>query len=144
MTEISILLGKIMVTLGLISAALASMPPAEYNITTGVENAMAGGYAQNPAIIKARVTAYTSSVEETDDTPFVAASGTSTRPGIIACPRKYPFGTIFEIQGRRYDCQDRMALKNDGMFDIWMSTKEEAYRFGTQELEVKILTVYTQ
>src|SRR3989338_9188671 len=42
------------------------------------------------------VTAYSSSVDETDSTPFVTASGTKTRDGVIAS-NLFPFGTQVKI-----------------------------------------------
>jgi 3D (Asp-Asp-Asp) domain-containing protein len=57
---------------------------------------------------------------------------------IVACPRNVSFGTEIVILGQIYTCQDRMALKNDGKFDIWMSSRQEALKFGRQKLEVKI------
>ena len=86
------------------------------------------------------MSAYTSDSAETDDTPFITASGARTRHGIIACPRKYDFGTEVEIHGERYICEDRMNKRYDGEhFDIWMHTKAEAYKWGRRLVEVKII-----
>ena len=124
--------------MGIISTVLAAMGPGGGIILPSEKDPAMGALGAKNRVL-AIVTAYTSDPGETDDTPFITASGTSTRPGILACPRKYQFGTLFEIEGLKYDCQDRMALKNDGKFDIWMGTKDEAYRFGIKNLEVKIL-----
>lgn len=90
--------------------------------------------------VSAVVTAYTSSEDETDDTPFITASGSRTGPGVVACPSKYPFGTKVEIAGREYVCEDRMARRyRDGeYFDIWVETKREAFAWGRKELLVII------
>lgn len=87
------------------------------------------------------ISAYTSSVEETDSTPNITASGEVTREGGIACPKRYPFKTIVEISGKRYTCNDRMTRKytNGNYFDIWFKTKREAIVFGRQKLIVKVI-----
>ena len=88
--------------------------------------------------IIATITAYTSLVELTDDSPFITASGTTTRKGIIACPRKYSFGTKVIIQEEIYDCQDRLSLKYDDRFDIWFPTKRLADEWGIRKLQVYV------
>lgn len=85
------------------------------------------------------MSAYTSDPNETDDTPNITASGTRTRDGVIACPREYEFGTEVEIHGERYTCEDRMNARYDNHFDIWMKTKEEAYKWGRRVVEVTII-----
>lgn len=86
----------------------------------------------------AQVTAYTSSVEETDDTPFISADGNHVYDGLIACPRRIPFGTPVIIEGREYKCGDRMHPRFDHRFDIWVATKAEAYEWGVREVVVAI------
>lgn len=88
--------------------------------------------------LKAEVTAYSSTPDQTDSTPFITASGSRVRKGIVACPRRLEFGTKVEIQGKMYTCEDRMAIKYDGNFDIWMPTRSQALQFGRQILQVKI------
>lgn len=90
--------------------------------------------------VVAEISAYTSSVDETDDTPFITASGQRTRKGIIACPSKYDFGQIVEIKGKDYECQDRMnsRYRDKEVFDIWHETKAEAFQWGRRTLTVKI------
>jgi 3D (Asp-Asp-Asp) domain-containing protein len=90
--------------------------------------------------IRAEVTAYTSSVDETDDTPEITASGARTRDGIAACPAKYPFGTKVIIAGKEYECQDRMnaRYRDQSKFDIWVESKDEAFQWGRRELAIEI------
>lgn len=92
-------------------------------------------------VVLATVTAYTSSVDETDDTPFITASGATTGHGVIACPSKYDFGTKVIIGDTEYTCEDRMNRRywEQDRFDIWVETKKEAYHWGIQEVEVKII-----
>jgi 3D (Asp-Asp-Asp) domain-containing protein len=91
-----------------------------------------------PPPIMAVVTAYTSSVDETDSTPDITASGSKTREGIAACPRKYPFGTKVVIDDRIYVCEDRMHIRFNDRFDIWMPTKKEAFEWGRQTLPITV------
>ena len=90
--------------------------------------------------VLALVTAYTSSVDETDDTPFETASGSRARQGVVACPSKYPFGTVVEISGVEYICEDRMGkrFRNDERFDVWHESKEAAFAWGVQTLQVVV------
>ncbi len=91
-------------------------------------------------VVVAEVSAYTSSVDETDDTPHITASGSTTREGVLACPGRFKFGTKIEIDGKLYSCEDRMGKRyRDKMnFDVWMDSKEVAYQWGRKTLEIKI------
>lgn len=93
--------------------------------------------------VTATITAYTSSVDETDDTPFITASGTRTGEGTLACPPKYDFGTRIRISDKVYVCEDRMNRRyhSQERFDIWMETKDEAFEWGIRELEVEVLAL---
>lgn len=105
-----------------------------------VQPVQAEVYQPEYLTVQAQVTAYTSSVEETDDTPFITASGSTTKDGILACPPKYKFGTIIEIENKKFICQDRMNRRyhNQERFDIWFESKDLAYNWGLKELEIKV------
>ena len=85
------------------------------------------------------ITAYSSSVDETDDTPFITASNQKVRSGIVAnnCLK---FGSKVEIDGDEYEVQDRMN-KRYGCehFDVWKESKAEAVEHGRQFKQVAIL-----
>ena len=89
--------------------------------------------------VRGIITGYSSDPAETDDTPYETASGTTVNPKTIACPRDISFGTIVIVDGQEYICEDRMALKHDGKYDLWFSTKEEAENWGKQEKDITIL-----
>lgn len=91
-------------------------------------------------VVMAEVSAYTSSIDETDETPDITASGERTRDGVAACPSRYKFGTKIEIGGKEYVCLDRMnARYRDGnYFDIWIEGKKEALEWGRRTLSVNI------
>jgi 3D (Asp-Asp-Asp) domain-containing protein len=93
----------------------------------------------DPSRIRADVTAYSSSPDETWGDPFVTASGRPVGDGVIACPRRFPFGTKFRISRRVYVCWDRLHPKYDDRFDIWKPSKQEALEFGRRRLVVEVL-----
>ena len=92
-------------------------------------------------VVLAEITAYTSSTDETDDTPTLMADGTNTRRGAIACPSKYSFGTRVIIGDDTYFCADRMnkRYRDSEHFDIWVESKKEAFAWGRRTLTIKIL-----
>ena len=80
--------------------------------------------------------AYTASSDETDASPLVMASGKMVYVGAIACPRSIEIGKRIEVRGLGvFTCEDRMAEKYDGNFDIFMVTKDAALKFGRKNLE---------
>ena len=95
--------------------------------------------APDPSRIHADVTAYSSSPDETWGDPFVTASGRPVGNGVVACPRRLPFGTKVRIGTRTYTCWDRLHPKYDDRFDIWKPSKEEALQFGRRRVVVKVL-----
>jgi 3D (Asp-Asp-Asp) domain-containing protein len=93
----------------------------------------------DPSRIHADVTAYSSSPDETWGDPFVTASGRPVGEGVVACPRRLPFGTRVRIGRLTYTCWDRLHPKYDHRFDIWKPSKEEALQFGRRRVVVQIL-----
>jgi len=88
------------------------------------------------------VTAYSSTPDQTDSTPFITASGSHVRDGIVAC-NFLRFGTHVrfpDIYGDKiFVVEDRMALKNNHKIDIWFNTRWEAMQFGVRQLKVEVL-----
>jgi len=70
--------------------------------------------------IEAYVTGYNTVPAQTDRDPCVAASGVNIcgRRDTIACPPLLPFGTLVEVRGKTFVCEDRMARRFRGRFDI--------------------------
>jgi len=95
-----------------------------------------------PARVRFYVTAYSSSPDETDDTPFITASGKRVKRG-VAASNMLPFGTkvkIPEIFGEEvFVIEDRMHKRFDDRVDIWMPTKKEALVFGKKLANVEVL-----
>lgn len=98
-----------------------------------------------PEVVEVRwvtVTAYSSTVDQTDSSPFISASGKRVYDGMVAC-NFLRFGTRVRFpelsQAKVYEVEDRMALKNSHKIDIWFETREEAKQFGVKTLKVEIL-----
>jgi 3D (Asp-Asp-Asp) domain-containing protein len=91
--------------------------------------------------VKVPMTAYSSTPDQTDDTPFITASGTHVRDGIVAA-NFLPIGTqvkIPEMYGDKiFVVEDRMNARYHYKMDIWMETRQEAMNFGLRYLEVEI------
>ncbi len=90
----------------------------------------------------AEVTAYTSRVEETDETPYTTASGTTVRWGVVAT-NALPIGTQLrfpDMYGEKiFVVEDRMHSRFQNRLDIWFPEYEKAQRFGLRKLTVEIL-----
>ena len=86
-------------------------------------------------------TAYTSTREECDDTPFITASGKKVFWGVIAADKKFPFGTKIYIPyfKKTFIVLDRGGAIKGNRIDIWMPRKKEAIKFGKKKLEVYVL-----
>lgn len=88
------------------------------------------------------VTAYSSTPEQTDDTPFITAAGTSVREGIIAA-NFLPFGTKVKLPDLYGDkvfvVEDRMHYRKVNQVDIWFPTYNEAKNFGAQYSAVEVV-----
>lgn len=108
--------------------------------------ASAGTFSFTPAIpIETRevwLTAYSSTPEETDDTPFVTALGTETRDGIVAT-NFLPFGTrvkIPEVFGDKiFVVEDRMHPRKTDFMDVWMPSKQDALKLGIRRTNIIVL-----
>lgn len=89
-----------------------------------------------------RATAYSSTPDQTDDTPFITASGTYVRDGIIAA-NFLPFGTqirIPEIYGEKvFTVEDRMNKRYWHHVDIWFPERSLAKAFGAQRVIIEIV-----
>jgi hypothetical protein len=92
-------------------AAVADALP----VSAGVESAR-----KLDLYMEAYVTGYNTVRRQTDDAPCIAASGANIcgRRDTVACPRLFDLGTVVEINGKKYVCEDRTAPKFRGRFDI--------------------------
>jgi len=89
-------------------------------------------------------TAYTSDPAETDDTPFITASGSLVRDGVAAA-NFLPLGTEFRLPeqfgDKVFTVEDRMNARynNEHIVDIWFPEKSQAKTFGKRMLTLEIL-----
>jgi len=88
------------------------------------------------------VTAYNSLPGQTDDTPFITASGTRTRDGVLAA-NFLPIGTVVrfpeQFGDKEFILEDRMNARYYYKADIWMENYEDAKNFGSKFLKMEIL-----
>ncbi|MEK7635613.1 MAG: hypothetical protein AAB405_00820 [Patescibacteria group bacterium] len=95
-----------------------------------------------PKKINVWLTAYSSLPEQTDDTPFITATGNYVRDGIVAA-NFLPFGTKIrmpELFGEKiFVVEDRMHSRFQNSVDIWFADNEEAKKFGKQLSKIEIL-----
>ncbi|SMB92222.1 3D domain-containing protein [Deinococcus hopiensis] len=132
--------------------APAPASPAAQARARGV--ALAQSQAARPQTgrsIVARATAYNSMPGQTDSSPFVTATGTRTRPGVVALSRDllrtFPYGSKVMIEdlsgrsgallnGRVFYVEDTMAAYKTRSVDIWMSSYSQAIHFGGRQVRI--------
>ncbi|MDI6717689.1 MAG: hypothetical protein QMD86_01390 [Patescibacteria group bacterium] len=106
-------------------------------------------YAKEPpakavAVAKFMATGYSSTVDQTDDTPFITASGSNVRFG-VAASNILPFGTKFRVPkifgNQIFTIEDRMSPRYNGqkIVDIWFENHEQAKQFGKKLVQMEIL-----
>lgn len=124
--------------------------------------AIAGALAQEgKKVLVLQATAYTSSVRETDGTPFVTATGARTRLGILAVSpdllRVLPYGTQVRLrdlgsvygrgrgqfdylfQGRVFVVADVMHPRMREKVDVWLPDRATALRFGRRLVQLEVV-----
>lgn len=132
----------------------AAKPTAAQVRARGVQLAQTGAQtARAPAArsVVARATAYNSMPGQTDSTPFITATGTRTRPGVVALSRDllrvFPYGSKVMIedltgrsgtllQNRVFYVEDTMAAYKTRSVDIWMASYSQAIRFGARQVRI--------
>ena len=95
-----------------------------------------------PKTMKIVLTAYSSTPDQTDSTPFITASNSRVRDGVVAA-NFLAFGTKVKIPGifgdKVFTVEDRMAKKHNDKIDIWFSERYLAKNFGIKSADVIIL-----
>ncbi len=99
---------------------------------------------EEPKVIKKKrviITAYSSTPDQTDSTPFITASNTRVRDGVVAA-NFLPFGTKIKIPSvygdKLFTVEDRM--RSNKKVDIWFPTRKKALNFGVKITEIEILS----
>jgi 3D (Asp-Asp-Asp) domain-containing protein len=93
------------------------------------------------------VTGYSSTPDQTDDTPFITAANTPVRPGVLALSRDllreftpgapFRFGDRVELEGIGvFVVEDTMHPRFTRRADIWFTNREAARQWGRQNLRL--------
>ena len=97
---------------------------------------------ENAQMLFVMATAYSSTSDQTDSSPFTMASGKRVYDGAIAA-NFLPMGTKVMLPethgGKIFVVEDRMHRRFSNRIDIWMETEEEAVQFGIKRIAMKIL-----
>ena len=99
-------------------------------------------FTKKPKMIRyVVVTAYSSTIDQCDDTPFITANGKTVYDGLVAA-NFLQFGSEVRFPehfgNKIFTVNDRMNKKYSDRIDVWMPTREQAIRFGTRYLKVEI------
>jgi len=144
-TLISSIFAGIIVVICLIGIAVPSATSADFDNTTNASYVAktTNGTQKAARTIQVLVSAYSSTPDQTDDTPFITASGKHVADGIIA-NNMLPFGTkvrIPKLYGDKiFTVEDRMnKKKSDNHIDIWMATRPSAINFGIKTTDMEVL-----
>lgn len=97
------------------------------------------------------VTGYSSTPDQTDDTPFVTASNTRVRRGIIAMSRDllreftpgapFSYGDKVQLEGVGvFTVEDTMHPRFDKRVDIWFSSRAAARQWGCRDKVLSLLS----
>ena len=101
-----------------------------------------------PITMTVVASAYSPRPEETDSTPFITASGTRTRDGIIAA-NFLPFGTKVRFPDafgdKVFTVEDRMNRRYTNAYphriDMAFEKTKDAIRFGRQAITLEIVEI---
>lgn len=92
--------------------------------------------------LKVVITAYSSTPDQTDNTPFTTAMGTQVRDGIVAA-NFLPFKTRIMIPklfgDKVFVVEDRMHSRFSDRLDIWFPDRASARHFGLRTAEIVVL-----
>lgn len=116
-------------------------PPRETKTITPENRLIRAKDAKPKKIIYITVTAYSSTPDQCDSTPFITALNTRVHDGTLAV-NFLPFGTKVrfpEYFGEKiFTVEDRMHPRFSYRADIWMETRKAAKEFGVKRLKMEI------
>lgn len=134
-------MGIIFIALSAPAQAPIDYFPDESDYLLIEENSLRGNHAPiglSGTRLTRVITAYSSTPDQTDSTPFITAYNTKVRKGIVAS-NEFPKGTQLLIDGYIYTVEDKMNSKYRYLIDIWMPSREEAKNWGKQIKEIMLL-----
>lgn len=124
--------------------------PAYFNFSTIQNDSVLATRPMTPLkiykpkkIYTVSATGYSSTPEQTDNTPFITASGIHVRDGVIAA-NFLPFGTVIKIPelfgDKTFVVEDRMHNRYWFNIDIWFPEKDLAKEFGIKVIKIEIVS----
>ena len=126
-------------------------PAVGLHQNSGLVDAVASGavlytapHATGTEKISVWATAYSSEPSQTDETPFITASGATVHDGVAAA-NFLPLGTTFVIPqlfgDKVFTVEDRMNKKYDGMhtIDLWFPDTQKAIDFGRRAVAIVVV-----
>ena len=94
-------------------------------------------------VVWVTATGYSSTKNQTDSTPFITASGTHVRDGVIAA-NFLPIGTVIKIPevfgNKTFVVEDRMNQRYQNRIDVWFPEIESAREFGLKKVKIEIVS----
>lgn len=113
---------------------------------TPIVIAKAAPVEPQPITVGAIITGYSSTPDQTDDTPFITASGRRVHDGVVAA-NFLPFGTRIKIPelfgDQTFVVYDRMNRRYDKAFphriDVWRADRQSAQEVGKRRTAIIIL-----
>jgi len=114
---------------GILNSGASSIPDASANIAAGMA-------------MRVLATAYSSTVDQTDNDPYTTASGTRVHPGTLAA-NFLPFGSKVRIGNQIYNVEDRLNARYNGKYiiDLWFPSRDAALQFGVRVVEMEIVSL---
>lgn len=86
-------------------------------------------------------TAYNSMVSQCDSSPWITASGTRCREGVIAA-NHLPLGTLVMIEGfgnQVFRVEDRMNRRYNRRIDVWFRDYGDAIKYGKRQIKYYVI-----
>lgn len=134
-------------------AKAAAKPASSAAVTRaqGVSRASSSAVRSTGRSALVHSTAYNSTPGQTDATPFITATGTRVRSGVVALSRdllgRFPYGTRLTIedlsgrysnslQGRVFVVEDTMHARIGNTVDVWMGSRGEAMAWGNRNIRI--------
>ena len=88
-------------------------------------------------------TGYSSTKDQTDESPFITAMGTNVRDGVVAA-NFLPLGTVIKIPeifgDKVFVVEDRMNSRYTFKMDLWFPTREAAMEWGLRKIKIEIIS----
>lgn len=141
------------VNLPYVTPTLAPLSTTSAGLNEAPNDLVVGSLAASGRTAILKSTAYNSLSSQTDSTPHITATGTRTRPGVVALSRDmlrlFPYGTRVRItplngshpyvNGRVFIVEDTMHARKTGQVDIWMPTRSQAMQWGVRSVRITAL-----